>query len=350
MMNRMLLALVLGGLCPVPIAAQEADSAGPKQPTRLFRDNRTLDVTILADFKQLFKDRDTTREERIPARLWYQAPEGDIDSMTVELATRGHSRLKKGTCDFPPIRVYLPVKEARPKLFSSQGSLKLVVTCKPSRPEYQQFVLEEYLIYPIYNLFTDLSLRARQVRATYLQADTPDTVAAGPAFFIEDVDDMAKRNNGEVFEQAGVRFGDVDEETMALVGVFNYMVGNTDWSLQVLHNIRVLKIPPGLYYPMPYDWDFSGIIKTPYAAPDPQLPIRSVRERLYRGACYEMPVFEPVFAKFRQHKDTIYAMYRGLEGLDPKRAEDAIKYLEDFYKTLDNPKKIEGELRYICRG
>lgn len=350
MTKRLLLALALGGLWAGPIAAQEADSTGPKRPHRLFRDDRILELTIVTDLKQLFKDRDTTKEERIPARLWYNAPEGESDSMAVELATRGHSRLKKGTCDFPPIRVYLPVKEARPRLFTGQGSLKLGVTCKPNRDDYHQYVLQEYVIYPIYNLFTDMSFRARRVRTSYIQEGSTDTVSVSPGFFLEDVDDMAARNGGEVFEQLGVRFGDVDEQSLALVGVFNYMIGNTDWSLQVLHNIRVLKIPPGLYYPVPYDWDFSGIIKTPYAAPSPQLPIRDVRERLYRGACFEMTVFQPVLEQFRQKKDTIYAMYRNLEGFDPRKLAETTKYLDDFYQTIDNPKKVKSEFRYICSG
>jgi hypothetical protein len=128
------------------------------------------------------------------------------------------------------------------------------------------------------------------------------------------------------------------------------MIGNTDWSLQLLHNIRVLKIPPGLYYPVPYDFDFSGIIKTPYAAPSPQLPIRDVRERLYRGACFEMAVFQPVLEQFRQKKDAIYAKYRNLEGLNPRKLAETTKYLDDFYQTIDNPKKVESEFRYICSG
>lgn len=341
------LALALGAL---PAVAQEADSTGPKKPNRLFRDDRPMQITIVSDFKQLFKDRDTTKEERIAARLAYLAPEGESDTMAVELATRGHSRLQKKTCDFPPIRVYLPAKEERPRLFTGQGSLKLGVVCKPNRDEYHQYVLEEYLIYPTYNLFTDRSLRARLATATYIQEGSGDTVSVGPAFWIEDIDDLAARHGGEVFEYVGIRFGDVDQKTLATLGVFQYMIGNTDWALQVLHNIRVLKLPPGLYYPVPYDFDFSGIIKTPYAAPDTRLPIRSVRERLYRAACFEMEVFAPIIAEFQARKDAIYALWQDLPGRDPKRVEDSRKYLDDFYKVLENPGKLESEFRYICRG
>lgn len=347
-----------GTLAAGPGLAQDptdADSAGPGKPNRLFRDARPMEITILSDFKQLFKDRDTLKEELIPARLKYSSPEGEEGEMAIQLATRGHSRLLSSTCRFPPIRVHLPEKDARPRLFKGQGSLKLSVNCKPGDDRYEQFVLEEYAIYPVYNLFTDLSYRARLAWATYIQEESSDTVTKSWAFWIEDVDDVAKRNNGVVFEQPGVRYGDVDEQTMALVGTFNYFLGNTDWSLQVLHNIRVLKVDPGIYYPVPYDFDFSGIIKTPYAKPDQRLPIRSVRDRLYRGMCAEMTTLEPVFQQFRDKKEEITGIYRSLTELTPvpydaKRLEDTLKYIEDFYKVINDPKKAESEFRYICRG
>lgn len=349
MMTKLTPALALLLMAAGPLAGQSAEPPDPKNVHPLFRDARPMEITILSDFNQLFKDRDTLKEERIPATMYYSAPEGDRDSMPVELATRGHSRLLKRVCDFPPIKVYFPEKDARTPLFKGQGSLKLVVTCKPKRDDYYQYVLQEYIVYPIYNLFTDMSLRARLVKGTYIQQDKGDTVAASPAFWVEDADDMAKRNGGERFEQAGVRYGDVEVMPMAILGVLNYMLGNTDYALQVLHNVIVVKVDPGFYYPVAYDFDFSGIINTPYARPHPDLGIRSVRDRLYRGACYDMPVFLQVADLFKSKKDTIYSMYRSLEGLEEKRLKTTLEYLDDFYEVLDDPNKIDREFRYQCR-
>lgn len=344
-------AVALAGLALLPalLAAQDS-AAAPRntRPTRLFRDDAPLAITITSDFRQLFRDRDTLEVKRYPATLVWRTEDGDTGTVDVELATRGHSRLLPNVCDFPPLRVHLPEGEARPLFWRGQPSLKLTVNCKPKNREYAQYVLQEFLLYRMYNLFTEMSFRARRVDATYLQAERGDTVAATHAFFVEDDEDVARRNGGEIFEQAGVRFGDVDSTSMIRVGVFNYMAGNTDWSLQVLHNIKVLKVPPGVYHPVPYDFDFSGIIRTPYARPDPRLPIRSVRERLYRGPCPEMSQLTPLFAEFNAKKDTMYAMYRATPGLDPKRLEDALKYLDEFYKTINDPKKASSEFRWQC--
>jgi hypothetical protein len=349
MITRIVCSLAALMVATAPLASQTTEKVvDPKDVHPLFRDNRTMDITILADFQQLFKDRDTLKEELIPARLIYNAPEGDHDTMAVNLATRGHSRLQKRVCDFPPIKVYFPEKDQRPPLFKGQGSLKLVVTCKPRRDDYSQYVLQEYIVYPIYNLFTDMSLRARRVNATYIQEDKGDTVAVSPAFWVEDADDMAKRNGGTRFRQAGVRYGDVEVQPMALLGVFNYMLGNTDWALQVLHNVIVVKIEPGFYHPVGYDFDFSGIIKTPYALPDQRLGLRSVRDRLYRGACYPMEAFTPIITMFHEKKDTIYNMYRNLEGLEEKKVKEALEYLDDFYDVINDPKKVDKEFRYNC--
>ncbi|HEX9754402.1 MAG TPA: hypothetical protein VGA42_01775 [Gemmatimonadales bacterium] len=303
---------------------------------------------MTADFKQLFKDRDTAEVRRIPARLLYRAPEGEEGEVSVELATRGHSRLTYQVCEFPPIRVYLPPREERPPLWRGQHALKLTVNCKPRDRRYEQFLLEEYLIYRIYNLFTDLSYRVRLARGTYIQEAKGDTVAATWAFFVEDADDLARRHGGEDHEEPGVRFRDVDEKTMALMAVFEYLIGNTDWGLPVLHNVRVLKLPPGVYYPVPYDFDFSGLIKTPYAGPSRQLSIRSVRERLYRGPCLPMDAFQPIFAIFNEKRPEIEALFKTTEGLDPKRVESHLGYIGDFYQTISNPGKVDREFRYVC--
>lgn len=328
---------------PAALGARQADSVTP-----LFRDHRPLDLVITADFKKLFKDRDTTDERRVPARLRFRAPEAGEAHLAIELATRGHSRLLPNVCDFPPLRVHLPPKEERPELFHSQATLKLTVNCKPGSREYEQYVLQEYLCYRIYNLFTEWSYRVRLARTTYIQASSGDTIATTYGFFVEDQDDLARRNGGAIFEQPGVRFRDVDEPTLALLSVFQYMIANTDWGLPVYHNIRVVKVEPGLYYPVPYDFDFSGIIKTPYAQPSPKLPIRSVRSRLYRGPCLEREVLQGIFARVNGKRDEIYAMHRALEGLAPKRAESALKYLDQFYATINNPGKADREFRYVC--
>ena len=344
----LLLGLALAALA-APALAQQPDGTPDRRPAPLFRDEDPLTITLIADFKRVFRDRDTLSTERFPATLSYRTDAGDTGSMAVELSTRGHSRLQASVCDFPPLRVHLGGSEGRPPLLQgTASSLKLGVNCRPRDRAYEQFVLEEYLLYRLYNLFTDWSYRARLLRATYVQADKGDTVTTTWSFFLEPDDDMARRNGGAVFETPGVRWRDVDSVTVLTASLYQYLIGNTDWALPLLHNMRVVRVEPGFYYPVPYDFDFSGIIKTPYASPSPRLPIRSVRQRLWRGPCADMAVLAPIMAQFNEQKDSVYALYRSLPGHDPRRAESAIKYLEDFYKVINDPKKARSEFTYAC--
>ncbi|MBS1240651.1 MAG: hypothetical protein H6R40_78 [Gemmatimonadetes bacterium] len=341
----LILALGLAG-AGVPAAAQDGP-APDRRPAPLFREDTPLAITLTADFKRIFKDRDTLSTERYPAALAYRTATGDTGSMAVELSTRGHSRLLPSICDFPPLRIHLGGDE-RPPLLKGPPSLKLGVNCRPRDKAYEQFVLEEYMLYQINHVITDWSFLTRLARATYIQADKGDTIATTWSFFIEHDDDVARRNGGVLFEESGVRWRDVDSAAVLTASLFEYMIGNTDWALPLLHNVRVVRVEPGFYYPVVYDFDFSGIMKTPYAKPSPRLPIRSVRERLWRGPCADMAVMNPIIARFDTLKDTVYTMYRGFPGLDPKRVESALKYLDDFYKVINDPKKARTEFTYAC--
>ena len=63
------------------------------------------------------------------------------------------------------------------------------------------------------------------------------------------------------------------------MSVFQYMVGNTDWSMVRFHNVEVSRTPRGVYVPVPYDFDWTGLVSTRYARPNEGLGIRSVRQR-----------------------------------------------------------------------
>jgi len=98
---------------------------------------------------------------------------------------------------------------------------------------------------------------------------------------------------------------------LALVYIFQFLMGNTDWSIPAGHNIKMIKSKKPLDqlpYVIPYDFDNAGIVNANYAAPDETLPIKSVRERLYRGFCLDDEVIECAVNQFIQAKDKIYSL------------------------------------------
>jgi len=99
---------------------------------------------------------------------------------------------------------------------------------------------------------------------------------------------------------------------------------------------------------VPYDFDWSGVVSASYAVPDPRLGIKSVRERLYRGYCRTPEQLGPTIARFDDRKDSIYALFRSQEGLDPKRAEQTLRYFDDFYRTINDTRAANREFVRNC--
>ncbi|HEX9895171.1 MAG TPA: hypothetical protein VGA78_14665 [Gemmatimonadales bacterium] len=328
--------------------AQEGDSKepkGPKPATPLFASHTPLAVRVTADFKTIFKDRDTTEQKWFPGSLAWSAG-ADSGRMPVELTTRGHFRLKTGTCSFAPLRIRFP-KEARAgTLFDKQGSIKLAVHCRSGNKRYEQIVHQEYLVYRAFNALTDSSFRVRLAQASYVDSVAGTTLEA-PSFFIEDADDLGGRMGMKDFDQVGATFADVDSAQAALMSVFFYLVGNTDWSLPYLHNVRVFS-QMGNYFPIPYDFDWSGVVDAPYARPDYRLGTKSVRERVWRGPCYPVETLERALKRITSAKDTVYSIYRNHPGLDPKLLKDALEYYDEFFKLAADPKAWNRELRTNC--
>ncbi len=327
-----------------------ADESEPKVAP-LFASNDTLPMALAADFRAIAKDRDTLNPKSYPAVLIVPAANGKVDTLRVELALRGHFRRSRLGCDFPPLDVRFPkeAKEARSgTLFQGQSSLKLTTHCNTKSKDFEQYILQEYLAYRVYNLLSEVSFRARLVHMTYRQTGDTGVMATRFAFFIEDDGKMAKRNGGKLDKSQGATWEDLKPETATLISVFEYFIGNTDWSLPYLHNIRLVRREGQPYDAAPYDFDWSGVVNAKYAKPDYRLPIKTVRERLYRGACRSAQDLAKTFDLFRSHREAIYQLYRTAPGLDPGEVKSSLQYYEDFYRFADNPGKVRDEFAGAC--
>lgn len=330
-----------------PPAPATAPAPAPEQP--LFASRDLLSFRMQADFGAVFKERGQTSTWH-PATLSYTDSAGAPVTLPIRIKTRGNFRLRRETCNFPPLHLEFPKDKVRHTLFAGQSRLKLVVHCQDKNERYEQDVLLEYLIYRALNQLTDNSFRVRLTRFTYVDSAGKRDSLTRYAFFLEADDRMARRLGGKVFPRTHVVDESTDPNQMPLIWMFEYFVGNTDWSVWALHNI-VLVMRPQVPLPLavPYDFDWSGVVNAPYARPDARLPIRSVRERLYRGYCRSAEELAPVLQLFNEKKDAIYDLYRTQEGLDPKVRDDALKYYDEFYKTITDPKAVKRTFIDDCR-
>jgi hypothetical protein len=62
----------------------------------------------------------------------------------------------------------------------------------------------------------------------------------------------------------------------------------------------------------------------------------------------EMNQFTEVFEIFNQLKDEFYAFYEGNPLLSSSYQNQTLKFLDQFYETINDPKKAQEEFSYPC--
>lgn len=327
-------------------AVGQAPAPGEREIPALFSSGEVIEFTIETDYGALRGDRTRGSDYR-PAILRMTDDEGAARVIDIRVRTRGNFRL--ANCRFPPMRVDFPRTRMGGTIFDGQNGIKLVSHCR-DRDDDEQNVIEEYLVYRTFNLLTDESFRVRLARVTYADGEDDDDPVVRYAFFIEEAESMAERLGAIYLElrQASPRsFG---AEEAVRVAVFQYMVGNTDWSMVSFHNTEVLQNSEGVYVPVPYDFDWTGFVSARYARPDERLRIRSVRQRIYRGFCRPNFDFSTVYAQFVAVRVDLEALYTGQEGLEEDNGRDAVEYLDEFYEDIETPGTARNRLKRDCRN
>jgi len=356
-------ALGIAALAPALVLAQtKGDSASKKKPADpakllekatalpLFASRGTLEFTLVADFRAISRDRDTLSTKRYPGAIKIAPEAGGTDTLRipVQLRTRGHFRLLQRNCPFVPLRVEFFKDSVKKTPFDGQTGLKLVTHCR-NDDRYEQYVFAEELVYRVHNLVTPLSFRSRLSSVTY--TDTAGkSLGKYPAFFIEDERDVARRNGGKIPELRGALFDDLDAKEGAKFALYEFMIGNTDWSIYALHNVRILQAEGGArFVPLAYDFDFSGLVNAHYATPDPRLGIRDVRSRLYRGGCTWNEHIPAAAAELLALKPAILAVYDSSPGFNKNQVNDAKYYLNEFFKIVSDPRELKYSIIDRCK-
>ena len=136
---------------------------------------------------------------------------------------------------------------------------------------------------------------------------------------------------------------------MATLDVFEYLIGNTDWSAVFNHNVVLIRDAAGRATAIPYDFDFSGLVDAEYASVAPELPMRDVKQRIFRGVCRPDTDWPRVFFAFQERRGAIEHLTR-LSGLPGTAQDDALRYLDGFFATLSSTAERERGIVSACRS
>jgi hypothetical protein len=321
--------------------------------TPLFSDESELALTIEAPLGDLVRAAPRSTDA-FPAALIMDGRRLDI-----ELSPRGISRRTLGICNFPPLRINL-TGPRQGTVFQGQNKIKLVTRCS-SGASYEQFTVLEYTAYRLYNVITPLSFRVRPVRVTYRDTNGRRREETQFNFLIEDVDDLARRNRRTAIEvqTQEVRSAQLDPEQASLVTMFQFMIGNLDWDMtqgpagqECCHNGKLLAASATArerVLPVPYDFDFSGLVNAPYATPPEGIPVPTVRQRYYRGLCRFNDQARTAAETFRARREQLLAVIDGETRLASGRRQAARRYIEEFFAILDDPQRFERLVIERCR-
>lgn len=309
-----------------------------------FDSDEIIEMTLRTDMKSLMKDRKEESNYH-QAEIAYTAGGSEM-VIPLKVKTRGHFRKLSSNCKYPPLRLNFK-KSVTPEssVFHGMDKVKLVTPCKGD-----EFVVREYLVYKIYNLITPRSFNVRLVKLTFENTSDGEKTEPYYGMIIEEEKAMAKRNDAKTLKKIGLKPQAFIKNNFLEMAVFAYLVGNTDWSIQYLQNTKMM-IAEGDRLPtiIPYDFDHAGIVRAPYAKPAPELLMSSIQERRYRGYCIEnLSEYDEVLAKFNSLKQDIYSLYKDNPHLKEKYKGQTVKFLDKFYETINDPKKLSKAFKYPC--
>ncbi len=327
-------------------AASAAAAAEPAKP--LFANDQLIHVTIRAPIKQVASSEDRSRA--VAGTLAIGA-----ESLPIRLSPRGITRLRKETCQFPPLRVDFTGAPAADSLFAGQRRLKLVTHCRPSEG-HQQYLLLEYAAYRLYNQLTPNSFRARLAQVDYVE-DNGKPVTSRLGFFIEDLSDVARRNGmAEARVGARVPVASLNSADAARFAIFEYLISNLDWAMQAgpagdtcCHNSRLISasgVPP--YTTVPYDFDYSGFVDAPYAVPPEGINVSSVKARHYRGFCRHNAEALKAAADIRAQGPALLGILAQIPQIKDGTRRKAAAFLERSLADIASDQAVTSNLLKTC--
>lgn len=317
-----------------------------KATDALFSNPAPLKLSLKTNIRRIRGDKGDNAPWRA-ATITYVDDAGKTVEIPTQIKTRGIWRRKN--CDFPPLRLNFKSEVVKGTLLHGLDKPKLTNFCRDTDP-YEQYMLSEMQLYRIYNLLTPASHRVRLIELSYVDSASAKVHAKRYAFLIEEGEAVGARFKAAIYPEKGATMSDLEPNANALMSLFEYFIGNTDFSINGLHNVELVFQSTGQMIPIAFDFDFSGAVNTVYATPDPSLNIGKVRDRLYRGYCQEPSDYQKAIALFNAKKQAIYDLYADSVGqlIKPDRTRETLKYFDEFYKTINDPKRARKEIAEAC--
>jgi len=294
----------------------------------LFDNDQILELSLMFDITSYLEEK--PQDEYLDALITYKYNSVDSVRKKIRLRARGNYRYR--TCEFPPLRLNFEYTSFGISNLDSLKNVKMVTHCFDNET-FQEYIMKEYLIYKLYNIVSEYSFRVRFLEVRYIDTGNRGLHTRQYGFLIEPVNIMEWRINAVELEEVEPTAQDVEQEIMDKLSLFQMMIGNSDWALPLLHNLKVYKeYNSKSVIPVPYDFDYSGFAGTDYSVPRGDLSLETITDRLYVGPCRNEEVFRMRLEDFLNYREAFIDEVKNFKYLDRSVRRELIRYIKSFYK------------------
>jgi len=309
----------------------------------LFNSHEVIHFELRSDFGNLLSNR-TEDPEYQDATLVLLSHHDGPDAFEIKIRPRGNFRRNPENCNFPPLFVNFRKSEVKGTLFDDIDEIKLVTPCQS-----EEDVVEEYLIYRMYNEVTDTSLKVRLARIKYIDTQTGSLMFERYSFFIEPKENLEKRLKGSEYDNMLTPYA-LDPDNFMKLSMFQYMIGNKDWFITTRQNMILIKPdnPDQNFIAVPYDFDFAGLIDADYTRPKGVKADKLASRRVYKGICFTEEEYEKAFDFFLRLRPDFRKIIAESEYLSRTSKHLLVSYINEFYSVIRYRKYATGYFMSKC--
>lgn len=311
-------------------------SFGQKSFFDFLDEKKVNKIDLISDFNELVISK--KQNIKIDALAIFYSENSEVFSRGVGLEPRGKFRRK--VCDFPPLKLRFDKKDLTSSDFLPYNEWKLVTHCTSNLKEARNYLRKEFLIYQMLYALDTSFFQTMWMEISYRDIQPKAKSINAPSFIIEDKEELASRNDLKICDCSGSTFQEFDQKNLALVSIFQFLIGNADWDIAMLRNIEILNKDDEQKILVPYDFDYSGLVNPSYGLPNKDFDLKSMRDRVYLGPSLTQDEYRTLLNKLNSVWPSWQELIINSPELGKNDKEDILSYLEKGMDYLKSKNEI----------
>ncbi|MBT8186769.1 MAG: hypothetical protein HKP38_08545 [Croceitalea sp.] len=309
----------------------------------IFEVQRPLSMKMQFSIREVKKN--TNDSIYLNSLLHYQRAT-EWDSIPIKIRARGNFR--KQECYYPPLKIKIKKSDAKKTIFAANRKLKMVLPCLLGGPNDDN-IIKEYMAYKLYEVISPYHFKTRLADIEFDELrGLRSKKHQLKAILLEDVDDLSKRLDAKRLKR---KMHPLQQDTLCSIrnAYFQYMIGNTDFSVRSQHNNKQYFVDQKILY-IPYDFDMCGLVNASYATVSGTQNlvdnITMVTQRAYKGYQRDIASMQQVRNEFLEHKPKLLLTMEALklQFEDPRQFHESKEYIMGFFEIIEDDKKFEKHI------